>query len=36
MEAKAKGEEFKAAKYYLGPDFYEEIDDLAKHPVSWE
>ena len=36
IEAKARGEEIKTPKYYLGPDFYEDLDDLAKHPVSWE
>ncbi len=36
IEAKARGEEIKTPKYYLGPDFYEHIDALAKHPVSWE
>lgn len=36
LEAKARGEETKTSKYYLGPDFYEEIDELAKNPVSWE
>ena len=35
IEAKARGEELKTPKYYLGPDFYEDLDDLAKHPVSW-
>jgi len=36
IEAKARGEEAATPAYYLGPDFYEEIDHLAKHPVSWE
>lgn len=35
IEAKARGEEIKTPKYYLGPDFYEDIDSLAKQPVSW-
>ena len=35
IEAKARGEEIKTPKYYLGPDFHEEIDNLAKQPVSW-
>jgi aldehyde oxidoreductase len=35
IEAKARGEAISTSKYYLGPDFYEEIDDLAKNPVHW-
>lgn len=35
IEARERGEEIKPPKYYLGPDFYEDIDDLAKNPVSW-
>ena len=36
IEAKQQGKDFKVAKYYLGPDLHEEIDALAKQPVSWE
>jgi aldehyde oxidoreductase len=36
IEAKARGEEIKTAKYYLGHDFYEEIDSLAKQPAYWD
>jgi len=36
IAAKARGEEIKTPKYYLGPDFYEDIDGLAKQPVYWE
>jgi hypothetical protein len=30
IEAKARGEQMKTPKYYLGPDFYEDIDEMAR------
>ncbi len=33
LDAKAQGKELKPDKYYLGGDFYEEIDYLDAHPV---
>ena len=36
MDAKARGEEIKPERYYLGPDFYEDIDELAANPAYWD
>ena len=36
MEAKAAGKEIKPDKYYLGPDLYEDLDHLEKHPAYWD
>ena len=35
MEAKVQGKEYKPEKYYLGPDFYEDMDDIEKNPRYW-
>ena len=34
MEAKARGEELVPEKYFLGSDLFEELDDIAEHPVE--
>ncbi len=36
IEAEARGQEIKTPNYYLGPDFYEDIERLAKNPVYWD
>ncbi|HWQ43119.1 MAG TPA: molybdopterin cofactor-binding domain-containing protein [Desulfosporosinus sp.] len=33
MEAKARGEELKPKKYYLGADLYDELDEIKANPV---
>ena len=33
MAAKAKGEELKPKKYYLGADLYDELEDIKSNPV---
>ncbi len=36
MEAKAQRREYKPEKYYLGPDFYEDMEEIEKNPRYWE
>jgi aldehyde oxidoreductase len=36
MDLKAQGKEYKPEKYYLGPDFYEDMDYIEKHPAYWD
>lgn len=36
MEAKAQGNAYKPEKYYLGPDFYDDMDYIEKNPRYWD